>query len=72
VETQVVIKREKALLEEWKKLDLSKTDWKTSIEFFLERGDEDVVLAAPKRYSKYDDLLNGLKVLRDAGVAESD
>ena len=71
-ETQVIITREKALLGEWKKLDLSKTHWATSIEFFLERGDPDVVLVAPKRHSKYPDLLDGLKMLRDAGVAEPD
>ncbi len=71
-ETQVVITREKALMGEWKKLDLSKTYWRTSIEFFLERGDQDLVLVAPKRYSKYQVLLDGLKMLRDAGVAEPD
>lgn len=71
-ETQVVITREKALSGEWKKLDLSKTYWATSIKFFLDRGDPDVVLVAPKQYSKYPDLLDGLKMLRDAGVAEPD
>jgi hypothetical protein len=71
-ETQVVITREKALSGEWKKLDLSKTYWATSIKFFLDRGDQDVVLVAPKQYSKYPDLLDGLKMLRDAGVAEPD
>ena len=71
-DTQVVITREKALMGEWKKLDLSKTYWRTSIEFFLERGDQDLVLVAPKRYSKYQDLLDGLKMLRDVGVAEPD
>jgi hypothetical protein len=71
-ETQVVITREKALMGEWKKLDLSKTYWATSIKFFLDRGDADLVLVAPKRYSKYQDLLDGLKMLRDAGVAEPD
>jgi hypothetical protein len=71
-ETQVVITREKALTGEWKKLDLSKTYWATSIKFFLDRGDADLVLVAPKRYSKYQDLLDGLKMLRDAGVAEPD
>lgn len=71
-ETQIVITREKALKGAWKKLDLSKTYWATSIQFFLDRGDQDVVLVAPKRYSKYQDLLDGLKMLRDAGVAETD
>jgi hypothetical protein len=71
-ETQVVITREKAMRGTWRDLDLSKTHWKTSIEFFLERGDADVVLVAGKRARKYRDLLDGLKKLRDAGVAEPD
>lgn len=54
------------------KLDLSKTHWATSIEFFLERSDPDVVLVAPERHPKYPELLDGLKMLRDAGVAELD
>lgn len=71
-ETQVIITREKALAGEWRKLDLSKTYWATSIQFLLNRGDRDVVLVAPKRNSKYSELLDGLKMLRDAGVAEPD
>jgi hypothetical protein len=71
-ETQVVVTREKALLGNWKDLDLSKTYWKGWIEHFLRDGDSDVVLVAPKRHPKYQDWLEGLKMLRDAGVAEPD
>lgn len=71
-ETQAVIKREMAIQGKWRELDLSKTHWKTSIEFMLNRGDADVVLVAGKRDRKFRDLLDGLKKLRDAGVAESD
>lgn len=71
-ESQVVVTREKALLGEWRNLDLSKTYWDTGIQFMLNRGDNDVVLVAPKRDPKYSDLLDGLKKLRDAGVAEPD
>lgn len=70
--TQVVVKREKAMQGTWRQLDLSKTHWETSLEFLLERGDPDVVLVAPRRHRKYRDLLDGLKALRDAGVAEPD
>lgn len=70
--TQVVVKREKAMQGTWRQLDLSRTHWATSLEFLLERGDPDVVLVAPKRHRKYRDLLDGLKALRDAGVAEPD
>lgn len=71
-ETQVVVTRAKALLGEWKELDLSKTYWRGWIELFLREGDPDVVLVAPKRHPKFDDWLDGLKKLRDAGVAEPD
>lgn len=69
---QIVVTREKAMRGLWRDLDLSKTHWRTSLEFFLERGDADVVLVAGKRNKKYNDLLDGLKRLRDAGVAENE
>ncbi len=71
-ETQVVVTREKALLGEWKKLNLSKTYWTVSIEGMLEDGDPDVVLVAPKRSLDFYNLFQGLKLLREAGVAEPD
>lgn len=71
-ETQVVVTRAKALQGEWKKLDLSNTYWDTAIEFMLQRGDEDVVLVAPKRDRHFAELLHGLHLLRQAGVAEPD
>lgn len=70
--TQVVVKREKALEGKWRQLDLSKTYWPTSLEFFLEDGDPDVVLVAPKRHPRYQQFLDGLKMLREVGVAEPD
>lgn len=71
-DTQVVVKREKALERTWKNLDLSRTWWPTSIEFMLNRGDSDVVLVAPKRSRQFKELLAGLHLLRKAGVAEPD
>jgi hypothetical protein len=71
-ETQVVVTRASAMRGEWRRLDLSRTHWATSLEFFLERGDPDVVLVAPKRSRQFRQLLDGLKMLRDAGVAEPD
>jgi hypothetical protein len=71
-ETQMVITREKALLGEWRRIDLSRTYWDTAIELFLEDGDPDVVLVAPKSHPRYRAYLDGLKKLRDAGVAEPD
>jgi hypothetical protein len=56
----------------WRRLDLTKTHWATSIELFLECVDPDWVLIAGKRDRNYRRLLDGLKALRDAGVAEPD
>lgn len=69
---QIVVTRGKAMRGSWRDLDLSKTHWRTSLEFFLERGDADVVLVEGKRNKKYNDLLDGLKRLRDAGVTEDE
>ena len=69
-ETQVVVTRERAMEGGWRNLDLSKTDWAGYIDLFLKDGDAELVLAAPKRDRKYRDHLDGLKMLRDAGVAE--
>lgn len=71
-ETQAVVTRQKALEGRWRELDLEKTWWHISIQFMLERGDPDVVLVAPKRHRQFKDLLEGVKLLRQAGVAELD
>jgi hypothetical protein len=71
-ENQVVVTREKALLGEWKKLELSKTYWSGWIDLFLKSGDPDSILIAPKQHPNYKNWLDGLKMLRDAGVAEPD
>ena len=71
-ETQVVVTREKAMRGDWRGLDLSKGAWDTAIEFFLERGEPDVVLVAPKGHRQFRRMLAELKALRDAGIAEPD
>jgi hypothetical protein len=71
-ETQAVVTRQKAIEERWRELDLSKTWWPTSIQFLLNRPhDPDVILVAPKRHRRYRDLLEGLKLLREAGIADA-
>jgi hypothetical protein len=70
ISTQVIVTREKAIRGNWHELDLSETWWPTSIKFFLDRAERDIVLVAPKRHKKFRQLLDGLKRLRDAGVAE--
>jgi hypothetical protein len=71
-ETQVVVTREKALQGAWREIDLDNTYWRTSLELFLRRGDDDVVLVAPRADATYKILLRGLMRLREAGVAEPD
>lgn len=69
--TQAVVTLEKALEGNWKQLDLSGTWWPTVLEFLPETG-SDGVLVVPKRDPKFRQLLDGLKLLRYAGVAEVD
>lgn len=69
-ETQVVVTRERVLKGEWRDLDLSKTYWKTALETFLKDGRPDEVFVAPKLDRSFKHLLDGLKMLQDAGVVE--
>ena len=72
-ETQVLVTRQKAEAGEWKNLDLSRTYWATAIDVALrEPHYTDMVLVAPKRDPRFKELLNGLNLLRRAGVAEPD
>ncbi len=70
-ETQVVVTREKALQGQWRGLDLAGTYWQGWIDLFLKhQTDPDLVLVAPKRARDFQTQLRGLKLLREAGVAE--
>ena len=71
-ETQAVVTRERAMRGNWRQLGLEKTFWKVALEVFLESGDQNYVLIAPKRAKDFKHLLRGLQLLRDAGVAEPD
>lgn len=70
-ETQVVLTREKAMEGRWREIDLSGTHW-GGIELFLESGDKDGLLVAPKKARKFKALLEGINKLRDAGIVEPD
>lgn len=71
-ESQVVIRREQVLSSRWKDVPLSGTHWATEIEWFLDRGEADHVLIAPKRSTNIRKLLDGLRLLQKEGVAEPD
>jgi hypothetical protein len=71
-ETQVVVTRERASMGRWKELNLKETLWRTWIHYFLQSDESSTVLVAPKRHAKFRNLLEDLKVLREAGVVEPD
>lgn len=74
-ETQAVVTRERALGGGWRDLGVSALYWGEYIEYILECGDPDVVLVAPKAMAgkwMYRNLLEGLRLLREAGIAEPD
>ena len=73
-ETQVVVKRAKAVEGRWRQLDLSRTYWEGYLGPLAQAqsADDDVVLAAPKRSPHFRDLLDGLRLLRREGIAEPD
>jgi hypothetical protein len=71
-ETQVVVTAERALKNNFKRLDYGKTYWGVGIQFMLNQGYKDVVLVAPKRSREFKVLLEGLQMLRREGIAEPD
>ncbi len=74
-ETQVVVTRQKVevMSYELERLDLDRTTyWETAIRMMMNRGEDGTVLVAPKRSKKFRDYLQGLHLLRQAGIAEPD
>jgi hypothetical protein len=72
-ESQVVVRRERALDLEWhERVSKWNTLWPFMIKLFLRDGDADTVLVAPlaAEKKKRDALLAGLKELRAIGVAD--
>lgn len=76
--TQVVVTKQKALEGRWRALDLSGTWWDMMLHDYANASgvgagpDDSIVLAAAKRHKHFRRHLDGLKQLRDAGVAEPD
>jgi len=70
--SQVVVTRKRALEGRWRELDLSRTYWPVTLDLFLQREDEDVVLVAAKQDPSFQNQVVGLECLRRAGVAEPD
>ena len=72
-ETQIVVTRGKAASKR-AVLNASDTYWGRWLCLFLDDPfkPDDVVLAVPKRHRKYKDLLDGIKLLREMGIVESE
>lgn len=74
-ETQVVVTRKRALSDGWReKISPSNKEWLFVIKLFLSDGVDDTVLVAPlgAQKKRRDELIKGLRELRDLGVAEPD
>ena len=69
-ETQVLVRRERALEGNWRHLDLANTSWRGEIQSMLNRGDQELLLIAGKRDRYFQQELSGLVALRNAGIAE--
>lgn len=70
--TQKIITRDKALTIDWDKVKLKNRIFAISISSFLDREDKDLILIAPKRSNKFEDLVYDLRILEEAGYLEED
>ncbi len=68
--TSALVTREKALEGVWRTLDLSGTWWDIALNDIARSRMPSEVLVAPRRHAKFRRLVEGLNLLRDAGVAE--
>ncbi len=70
-ETKALVTREQAMRGVWRAIDLSGTHWGVTLELLARDGQVgSEVLVASRRARNFRALLDGLKHLRDAGVAE--
>lgn len=71
--TQAIVTRAKARDRAWESLDLGDTYWPLVLASFVDYDTaDDIVLVAPRRTPRFKALVEGIKKLRDAGVAEQD
>ncbi len=70
--TQALVRREKLADGSWRKLDLSGTPWRMTLERLWETQREDAILIAPMRHPRFTEWLAGIQILRHAGIAEPD
>ena len=70
--TQAVVRAKNISTDSLGSLSWLGADFVMSLELFLKRGDEDVVLIAPKRKKDFQRLLGEIERLREAGIADRD
>jgi hypothetical protein len=70
-ETQVIIHRDRVMAGDWRTLDLDSLT-EVYLNFFLEEGAQDQVLVVPKRIKRAKRLVEDLRKLQAAGIAEPD
>lgn len=71
-ETEGVLVRDKVVSSHWRDLHFRSPVTKVCIDLFLDRGEPDYVLAAPKRDPRFRDRLADIRLLRTEGIAEPD
>jgi hypothetical protein len=71
-ETQFLVLRENLLDGRWRSINLAGTWWATSLQGMLDDRIEAEVHVAPRRSRDFKILLEGLRRLRSAGIAEAD
>lgn len=70
-ETQALVRRENVTDERrWR--DLKNTCWAYHIGGMIDDGAEDCILVAGKRSDEFNELLNGIELLRSEGIADPD
>jgi hypothetical protein len=67
--TQIVITRDQAIKGTWRKIPLHPT-LGIALDMFVGSENQDTILAAARAASYYKDQLDGIRRLRDAGIAE--
>jgi hypothetical protein len=65
-----LVTREAARRGAWRQVDLSGTWWDIAIEQLIKYGFDSAALVAPRRHRQYKRLVEGIRRLRDVGVAE--
>jgi hypothetical protein len=70
--TQAVVLRKHINEQRWKTVDLAGTWWKSTLVAAANKTEGDLVLVAPKLHKSFEVQVEGIRRLREAGIAEPD